>query len=62
MILSFKKCANCYYNELCDSKRLCKYYHPIIDESIDELVDDYIERRRIKFRREWFDYIGDPDE
>lgn len=55
--MSKKQCANCYYNNLCNSDEICDEYYPIGETSADDSISDSIESKRISFRNEWFKYI-----
>lgn len=53
-----KKCADCYYSDICPHDNTCEYYTPVGENAIDTYIDEVIERRRMSFRTEWFEYIG----
>lgn len=55
--MSHKKCVNCYYGDLCQCDEVCEDYTPVNEQSIDEEIDNMVEKNRIAFRAEWFRYI-----
>lgn len=57
--MSHKRCVNCYYGDLCQCDEVCEDYTPVNERSIDEEIDNMVEKNRIAFRAEWFIYIED---
>ena len=59
-----KSCAYCYFVDFCKQDEVCDYYYPFfaVDEESDEFIDDLIERGRIAFRGEWFNYLDNNED
>lgn len=55
--MSNRYCVNCYYDDLCQSNEVCKDYTPVNEQAVDECIEDIIEKNKIAFRSEWFQYI-----
>jgi len=52
-------CVDCVFYGRCtpQSLRECREYH-LQYEDDDMMLDEYIEERRLEFRKEWFAYIA----
>lgn len=50
-------CDGCYWKDNCDYSSPCEYYDPLDDDHDDEKIHRFIEKERLKFRREWYEYI-----
>ena len=58
MSLSEGYCSDCYYYDLCDHEKVCEYYYPVGEDVTDAEIEDMIERNRVEFRSEWYEYIN----
>ena len=54
-----KKCRDCYYYDLCTTRRICRYYDPIvnIDEFNDEIIKAFLIQDKKEFVHDWNIYI-----
>lgn len=48
-------CRNCLFGDKCPSAQACEYYSPLDNDSGTE---EYIERERQKFRKDWALYMS----
>lgn len=54
-----KQCSNCYYNGACSGNETCDDYVTIIEEENDAYVLELIESERIKYYKEWSEYLNE---
>lgn len=54
-------CKGCYWENNCGYSSPCSYYDPIGIEDNDEVIEQFIELERAKYRKEWYKYIKDFD-
>lgn len=51
-------CKGCFYEGTCEPNDECLDYTPV-GEMTDGELELYLDEQRIRFRREWFDYLGE---
>lgn len=57
--MSKKRCRDCYYGNVCPSKKTCADFSPITEEGEEAVLDEIIETRRNEFREAWNEYINE---
>lgn len=57
-----RNCTTCLYDDICESKTVCKHYTPANDETDDIELEEYIENNRREFHDEWWRYIDEDAE
>lgn len=56
-----RQCKNCFYFGECNSYTVCEYYTSSEEYIDDKKIDRFIEKERIAFRKEWFQYLEEND-
>ena len=46
-------CQNCLFKDLCAEDDACEHFSPVDDFN----EDGFIDREKIRFRSQWFDYL-----
>ena len=54
-----KKCSYCFYYDVCQGKKYCRYFDPVVnnDEFENEHIIVLLERQRRQYAKEWDKYI-----
>lgn len=56
-----RSCETCFYFDKCASDNPCWAYTPLYEDEEEEL-EEIIEKRRGKFRNEFFAYVSEYDD
>lgn len=52
-------CKGCYWENNCGYSSTCSHYFSIEIDDNDDVIEQYIELEREKYRKEWYKYIKD---
>lgn len=52
-------CKGCYWENNCGYSSPCSHYFSIEVDDNDDVIEQYIELEREKYRKEWYKYIKD---
>lgn len=64
MILYKRNCVNCAFGDMCSAQSRSECIEYLIQYNMDdeEVLDEYIQKRREEFRKEWFAYTKEDYE
>lgn len=54
-----KRCSNCYFGNICNSRRLCEHYTTISYEVEELELEDLVKESQYQYYEAWLEYIGE---
>lgn len=54
-----KRCSNCYFGDVCNSRRVCEHYTTISSEVEESELEELAKVNRYPYYEAWLEYISE---